>query len=204
MSGFLIPFITIGLLEFGDKTQLMLLMLAAGLENSDTLPTPKNAKKLIFSGALIAFFIVDGVAVLLGSIVTTLIPHYYIKLAGGIFFVGIGVWILKELFSKDDDNEKNSLGMSSESTGSNTVFMASFGTILLAEWGDKTQIAAAMFATRFNGFLVLAGTLCALGALSAMAIWAGGKIGQKISRAVIHSVAGIIFIITGVITVLIR
>jgi putative Ca2+/H+ antiporter (TMEM165/GDT1 family) len=70
--------------------------------------------------------------------------------------------------------------------------------IFLSEWGDKTQIASALFGAEYNPFLVLAGTLSALTLLSVIAIYSGKYIHQRVDRKTISRVSGAAFIIIGV------
>ncbi len=80
----------------------------------------------------------------------------------------------------------------------NTPFLSGFLLVFLTEWGDKTQLAAAVFATQYNPLLVLTGTMIALLLLSLLAIFLGRLIANKIDRALMTKVAGIIFIIIGI------
>jgi len=73
----IIPFITIAFAELGDKTQISILLLSS--------KTKKHLKLLI--GAILAFAIVDGVAIIAGSWITTIIPIYYLKIISAIVFI---------------------------------------------------------------------------------------------------------------------
>ena len=182
IEDFLIPFIVIALAEFGDKTQISLLVLSSKIE--------KRFQLLI--GAIIAFFIVDGIAILFGEWIISIVPLLYIKIISGIIFIIFGIIII---LSKEDDDEGKKYYFKNP-------FLISFSLIFLTEWGDKTQIAAALFATVYNGYLVLIGVLIALSILSIMAIYLGKYISDKFDNEVISKVAGVIFIIIGISSVL--
>jgi len=64
IANVLIPLIVIGLVEFGDKTQLSIFLLSA--------KTKKHLHLLL--GVMLAFLIVDGVAVLIGSRIIDIVP----------------------------------------------------------------------------------------------------------------------------------
>jgi len=49
-------------------------------------------------------------------------------------------------------------------------FYSGFILIFVSEWGDKIQIAAGLFATRYNGLMVLTGVMMALSLLSIIAM----------------------------------
>ncbi len=81
-------------------------------------------------------------------------------------------------------------------------FIVPFITIVLAELGDKTQIAAGLFATKYNGVLVFLGVIFALAILSLLAVYLGKFIMEKLNRRMISYIAGAIFIIIGILAFL--
>lgn len=173
----LIPLITIGLAEFGDKTQLSILLLSS--------KTKKHLHLLL--GIMLAFLVVDGIAVLLGSWITGIIPLIFLKISSGIVFIIFGILILK-------DNEwKNEVKLYSKNS-----FLSGFILIFITEWGDKTQIASGIFATRYNALMVLLGTITALTLLSAMAIYLGKFLSDRVDKKLMEKIAGILFILMGV------
>ncbi len=176
---FIIPFFTIGLAELGDKTQIAILCLA----------TQTRQHLLLFFGTLVAFFITDGIAVVLGNFATNLIPEKYINLAGGIIFIIFGIITL---LNREKEETKCEL---------KNPFLTAFGVVFVSEFGDKTQIAAGIFATKYNPVFVLAGVLCALAILSLMAIFIGRLLTERISRKIISYIAGALFMIIGIIYV---
>ena len=169
--------IAIAIAELGDKTQLSVLLLSS--------KTTKHLQILI--GVLLAFLIVDGVAIAAGSWITTFMPLFYLKIVSGLVFILFGILIL---INKDDGEERTK--------SYKNPFVTSFFLILLTEWGDKTQIAAALFATRFNPLGVLIGSMIALSILSIIAIYFGKLISERISKETINKVAAVIFIIMGI------
>lgn len=179
MLGFLIPFIAIALAELGDKTQISLLLLASR--------HGKNRRALL-AGAMAAFLLVDGAAVAFGALAVEIVPIKWIKTASGILFIIFGILSLK---SENDDDAKH------PSESSPAPFAAAFMAVSLLEWGDKTQIAAALFAAKFHPLTVLAGTLSALAVLSAAAIWLGGIAASKINKKTISRIASGVFIAMG-------
>ena len=135
---------------------------------------------------MLAFLIVDGIAIALGSWITDLIPIRYLKIISGIIFIVLGLLIL---LNKAEESGK--------SKNYHNPFITAFLLILLTEWGDKTQIAAALFATRYNPILVLLGTMVALFILTLIALFFGKLLSEKMPKKLINKVAGIIFIIMG-------
>jgi len=180
-ADFLIPFITIGLAELGDKTQLSILLISSR--------TKKHLQLLL--GVLIAFLIVDGLAVLIGSWVTGMVPVSFLKVSSAIVFIAFGLLKLR-----DDGVE----GRSRLYSGS--PFLSGFIMIAVTEWGDKTQIASGLLATRYSALMVLTGMMTALALLSIMAIWLGKSISRKIGKRTMARIAGVVFILIGILFLL--
>jgi putative Ca2+/H+ antiporter (TMEM165/GDT1 family) len=178
LEDLLIPFVIVGLSEFGDKTQILILLLSTKIEN----------RWQFLAGIMLAFLITDGIAILIGVWVTTIVPIYYLKVISGIIFIIFGLLILvtKEEEIKSKYYYKN-------------PFVLGFVIVFISEWGDKTQIAAGLFATQYNGYLVLLGVMISLTLLSLMAIYLGKYISEKFESKTITHISGILFIVIGVI-----
>lgn len=176
LQDILVPMVAVGLAEIGDKTQLSVLLLSSR--------TTKYAQLLL--GVILAFLLADGIAILAGAWLTSIVPLYLIKLVSGTVFVLFGILMFVR---KNEEGE-------SEAHSRNT-FVSGFYMVFLSEWGDKTQIASALFATEYNPWMVLIGIMTALTILSLMAIYLGRFISGKIDRKMITKVAGVIFILIG-------
>ena len=79
-----------------------------------------------------------------------------------------------------------------------------FGTVFIAELGDKTQLATLLFATDkdVSKWLVFIGASLALVATSALGVIGGSLISQYVSERTLHVIAGVGFILIGVWTLL--
>lgn len=178
MQAVLIPFLTIFLAEFFDKSQLTILLLAS--------KTKKHTSLVL--GALLAFAIVDGIAIFLGAWIATVVPAMAIKLVSSAIFIIFGVLMLRV---KHETAQADLRGRN--------VFFSSFSLVFLSEWGDKTQLAAAAFATRFPPLSVLLGVLLAMTLLSILAVIAGKILVEKVKPDTIRKIAGALFITLGVV-----
>jgi len=110
----------------------------------------------------------------------------YIKIGAGIIFILFGIMTL---LNREEPDEIYDL---------KKPFMSGFIMVLVSEMGDKTQIAAGLFATAFNPILVFVGVMAALITLSVLAIFLGSYIATKINQKVVSTIAGAIFIIIGI------
>lgn len=178
LNDIIIPLIAVGLAEIGDKTQLSVLLLS----------TRTREYAQLLAGIMLAFLLADGFAILVGSWVTNVIPLHLVKLISGAVFILFGVMILRG----DREAEEVESPLSSRS-----VFLSGFSMIFLSEWGDKTQIASALFAAEYDPLMVLIGVMTALLVLSAMAIYLGKLLSSRIDRRQVTRVAGVAFLLIG-------
>jgi len=74
-----------------------------------------------------------------------------------------------------------------------------FGTVFLAELGDKTQLATLLFAADkdVSKWLVFLGASAALIATSALGVLGGTLVSQYVSERALHTIAGVGFIVIG-------
>ncbi|MFD1930865.1 MULTISPECIES: TMEM165/GDT1 family protein [Nonomuraea] len=74
------------------------------------------------------------------------------------------------------------------------AFWISLGVIFVAELGDKSQLMAMTFATRFKPWPVLAGITIATTAVHLVSVAVGGLIGDALPTTAISIVAGLAFL----------
>ncbi|MFZ3149428.1 MAG: TMEM165/GDT1 family protein [Methanothrix sp.] len=177
MDEIIIPLLAVGLAEMGDKTQLSILLLSSR--------TREYFRLLL--GVMLAFLLADGIAILVGSWAVNVIPVHLVKLASGLVFILFGILTL--LGDQDEEAECN--------LSAKRAFVSGFSMIFLSEWGDKTQIASALFATEYNPRMVFIGVMIALLILSVMAVFLGKYISGRIDRRVITRVGGVVFLLIG-------
>ena len=176
LQDFIVPFMAVGLAELGDKTQLAVLCLAG---------KTKQYFQLIF-GVMLAFILTDGLAVVFGDFISKNIPVNYIKIISGVVFILFG--IISIINSKEEE-AKCEL---------KKPFVSGFSLVFFAEMGDKTQIASALFATKYNPLIVFISIISVLGLLSVLACALGKYILAKVNRKLISRISGLLYIIIGV------
>ncbi|MEZ5407792.1 MAG: TMEM165/GDT1 family protein [Acidimicrobiales bacterium] len=74
------------------------------------------------------------------------------------------------------------------------AFLLSFGVIFVAELGDKSQLMALAFATRYKPAPILIGITIATGVVHAFSVLVGAVIGARLPTTAITLVAGIAFL----------
>lgn len=134
-----------------------------------------------------AFSITTGLAIILGNFISTVVPMEYVSISAGLLFILFGLLML---VSKEDEETNVNPEL-------NNPFLTGFGLILVAEMGDKTQIATAVFATQYDPYLVFIGVILALFIMTMIAIYIGQFIMDRIRTSIISKAAGILFILIG-------
>jgi putative Ca2+/H+ antiporter (TMEM165/GDT1 family) len=83
------------------------------------------------------------------------------------------------------------------------LFATVFGTIFLAELGDKTQLATLLFASKTpaNLYTVFLGASLALIATTVIGVAAGGLVSQYVDQKYLSYAAGVGFMLVGIWTV---
>ena len=182
MEAFINTAVVVGLGEMGDKTQVLALLLAVRYRRS--LP--------ILAGIFIATLLTMGVTALLGTTLSSLIPPATLRWVLAAMFVGVAVWTLIPEEDDDDDDE-------APVRSSTSLVVTAFITFVLAELGDKSQIATLIMAATYGSFgSVMAGaTLGEMIAISP-AVLLGKTTAQWLSLRWIRIAAASLFAAMGV------
>ena len=153
-------FAVILLAELPDKTALASLILGS-----------RYRPGYVFAGVAAAFTVHVGLAIAAGSLLT-LLPHRPLEFVVAALFACGAVLLLRGRPEKSDDEQVQVFG---REPGFWRVAWMSFGVILVAEFGDLTQVATATLAARYHDPLsVGTGAVLALWSVAAVAI-AGGR-----------------------------
>jgi putative Ca2+/H+ antiporter (TMEM165/GDT1 family) len=169
----------VALAEIGDKTQLLAFMLAARFRK----PLP------IIFGIFVATVLNHGLAGAFGAWVTSFFSAEVLRLALGISFIGMAVWVL--IPDKIDDAEATLTRFG--------VFGTTLVTFFLAEIGDKTQIATVALAAQYQAFiLVVLGTTLGMMLANVPAVLLGERVANKIPVRLVHAIAAAIFAALGI------
>lgn len=169
------------LAELPDKTAL------AGL----VLGTRYRAS-YVFAGVAAAFALHVALAVAAGSVLT-LLPQQIVHALTGVLFLG-GAAVL--LMKKDEDEEEV---RRPENQSFWKVAGAGFMLILVAEFGDLTQIMTANLAARYDDPLSVGlGAVLALWAVAGLGIVGGRALMKRVPLKLITQVAAVLMLTLGV------
>jgi putative Ca2+/H+ antiporter (TMEM165/GDT1 family) len=175
-------FAAAGLAEFGDRTQLLVIALAARYGRPGqvlagvAVAAPANALIAAFGGTL-----VNGIITLRAISLLVAVALLYPGVAGLI-----------------PQNTKSDTAMGS--TWRTGAFLTTAVCFFLLEFGDKTQFVAFAIAAQFDSLALAAGG-AALGVLAANvpAALLGNRAGDVLRLALVRRIAAILFLIAGVI-----
>ncbi|MFA3874123.1 TMEM165/GDT1 family protein [Streptomyces sp. MMCC 100] len=169
------------LAELPDKTAL------AGL----VLGTRYRAS-YVFAGVAAAFLLHVVLAVAAGSVLT-LLPQQIVHAVTGVLFLG-GAAVL--LMKKDDEDEEI---RKPEDQSFWKVAGAGFMLILVAEFGDLTQIMTANLAARYDDPLSVGlGAVLALWAVAGLGIIGGKALMKRVPLGLITKIAAVLMLGLGV------
>ena len=169
--------------EMGDKTQLMLVALTSRFKLRD-----------IIIGTAAAILVLNGLAVLLGGLVSEIIPTWLIRLVAASAFLFFAITSLKG----DDDEEE-----AKEENVSRFAPLTVFCTFFVAELGDKTQLTAITFgANEGMNAAVTVWLACSIGLFAAdiLGMLIGYLLKSKTPDGMLNTLAFFIFAIFGNIT----
>ncbi|MEM7141787.1 MAG: TMEM165/GDT1 family protein [Actinomycetota bacterium] len=77
--------------------------------------------------------------------------------------------------------------------------LTAFGVVFLAELGDKTQLAAAGFATRNRALPVALGVVVGYVLVSSLSAALGGLAGAALPKRAVNIAAGVLFVVAGIV-----
>ena len=167
--------------ELPDKTALASLILGSRYRPS-----------WVFAGIAAAFTVHVGLAIAAGSLLG-LLPHRPLEIIVAVLFAIGAVLLLRGRPGDDDDDQMEVRG---KEPGFWRVAGTGFTVILVAEFGDLTQIATATLAARYHGDVasVAIGATLALWAVGGLAIVGGRGLLKLIPLVWISRIAGVLML----------
>jgi putative Ca2+/H+ antiporter (TMEM165/GDT1 family) len=139
MQSYIVSTLLVALAEMGDRTQLLAIMLASRYRR----PVP------ILAGILVATLANHTLAALAGFYLSSLLKAAWFKYAIAASFIAMALWAL--IPDKEDEDEEARAGR--RRLG---VFLTTAVSFFIVEIGDKTQIATAALAARYQDVLIVA------------------------------------------------
>lgn len=177
IESFILALVTVSATELADKTMLVALCFGAEQES--------NGRILV--AVISALMVSTFVTTLLGSGLRAIIPIDWLVYVSGALFILLGI---HSIFLRDDDEETT--------CSSDAKLGAMFSTVLVSELGDKSQLAILALAVNSSfPFAVFAGAIIAFIIVTVLSIGIGSTLGTFSKKSTIHKIAGVIFIVIG-------
>jgi putative Ca2+/H+ antiporter (TMEM165/GDT1 family) len=187
LQHFVVTFSAIFLAELPDKTMIATLLLS----------THFHRRLPVWFGVTLGYAVHVLLAVIFGTALSQL-PKTPIHVVVGLLFLTGGVMTWRAGSSADhDETAKWSASMSNA-----RVVWTAASVILVAEFGDLTQLATAGFAARFDDPIAVGfGSIAALSSVSGLAVLAGGWLQKKVPLNKIQRAAAVLFVLIGIVTI---
>ena len=181
----LISLATVGVAELGDKTQLLVLMLARRFRRPVAVGL----------GLVAALALSNVVAALFGRGIDALLPDTLLAwLVGGLFIV-IGVWT-----ALGDDEQDAAPPVSGR-----RAFASVFGVFLLAELGDKSQLTTVgLSASLADWWVVALGATLGATLVNLPVIWIGHAMQSRWLASIFRWGGAGLFVVIGAAVILAR
>jgi putative Ca2+/H+ antiporter (TMEM165/GDT1 family) len=179
MEAFLISLSTVALAEIGDRTQLLSLLLITRFRR----PWP------ILAGVLCASLLSHAAASIVGVWVGARLNPTILDAAVGASMIAMALWMLKPDSAPDEETTRQRGGL----------FLATTVAFLVAEIGDKTQLATLALAAGYHNLLaIIAGSTCGMMLANAPVIFIGKLFANRLPMRTIHYVTCALMIVVGV------
>lgn len=150
----------------------------------------------VWLGASAAFIVHVVIAVTLGSLFVTFLPHRLVQAVVALLFL-VGAWFaFREGEEEEEEIEAEADDIvERESRGHHRTVITAFLVIFVAEWGDLTQILTANLAAHYHDPLsVGVGSALALISVAGIAVLAGRFL-TRLPIKLVRRVTGVILLI---------
>ncbi|XP_050668204.1 transmembrane protein 165 isoform X1 [Leptidea sinapis] len=210
-QGFLASLSVVIVSELGDKTFFIAAIMAM-----------KHPRVIVFAGAISALVFMTVLSAAFGW-VATVIPRVYTHYISAALFAIFGLKMLRdgwkmdpnegqeeleevqsELKRREDQEDKEeTVDMLEQGQAENRrkkrnailkVLLQAASLTFLAEWGDRSQLATVVLATREDVFGVVVGGSLGHALCTGLAVIGGRMVAQKISVRTVTIIGGIVFL----------
>jgi putative Ca2+/H+ antiporter (TMEM165/GDT1 family) len=177
VDALLTTFLAAALAEFGDKTQLLVIILAARFNK------PAAVIAAVAVAALANTLIASAGGVLINGVIT--LRAISVGVAFALILAGMGNFIRQK---------RPDMGL----TWKTGAFLTTTGCFFLLEFGDKTQFVTAMLAAQYDSFALAAlGAAAGVVAANIPAAVLGAKAEAVMPLKAIRVGTGILFLLAG-------
>jgi Ca2+/H+ antiporter, TMEM165/GDT1 family len=166
--------------ELGDKTQLVALGFGA-----------RHRLAPVLAGVVVAYAACNLLSVVIGGLLGAALPTRGIGLVGGVLFLGLAAWNLR-----NDDDEDPEAG---SERAARAVFASVATSMFLAELGDKTMLATATLAAQDDPVLVWIGATVGIVASGTLGVLLGRAFGARLPARATRIGSSVLFAVFGLV-----
>jgi putative Ca2+/H+ antiporter (TMEM165/GDT1 family) len=200
LTAFTAGLVLITISELGDKTFFIAVILSM-----------QHPRRVVFAGVTAALAVMTILSVIFGQLLSALTQgsKTYVHYAEIVLFIAFGLKLLYDAskMSVASDTEvieeaKEAVEKAKLDSQQKTlwsILLESFVLTLIAEWGDRTQIATIALAASHNPIGITVGAILGHAICAAIAVIGGRLIAGKISERQITFIGGLLFIIFGIV-----
>ena len=178
---------TLFVAELTDKDALLLVAVST-----------KVKPRLAFLAGATSFLITTTIIVAAGSLIVTVVPVEWVRLAGGVVMLGYGLWEARGLVGeKAVESQESRIARSGSSW---KVFLALVGSLAILDLaGDATEVLTIVLVAQYRAPLFVFSAVCA-GLVSAAALETalGNRLGRLLTPRRIQMGSALIFVSLGV------
>jgi len=174
---------TLFVAELTDKDALLILAFATRMK-----PT-----KVFFAGS-VAFVFTTAVIVSFGSLLITVVPVLWVRLAGGAVMFGYGAFLVTRVVRNGPDEETTPAG-----GARGRSFLAMVGSLALLDLaGDATEVLIVVFLARYSDWLLVFSGAC-VGLVAAVAVETalGNTLGRVLTKRRLLYLSAAVFLALG-------
>jgi Ca2+/H+ antiporter, TMEM165/GDT1 family len=182
------PVIFLG--ELPDKTMFASLVLST-----------KGRPLAVWLGAAAAFAVHVAIAVSIGVALFTILPRQAVDAVVAVIFVAGAGLTIREARNERKHADREERLADQTAPGHRRTVLTAFIVVFIAEWGDLTQVLTANLAARLHSpFSVATGSVLALWAVAALAVFGGRGLLRWVNVVTIRIVTAVILTGLGIAT----
>jgi Ca2+/H+ antiporter, TMEM165/GDT1 family len=186
--------------ELGDKTFFISLCLAM-----------RYPRRWVFIGSMAALIAMTLISVLMGQVLS-LLPAQITRMSVISLFIFFGIKLLWDAYKMspaqgiacESEAEQAAIATVNDvnlnQAGVFGILSKTAVMTFLAEWGDRTQIATASLAAKYNVFGVTAGAVMGHAICALIAVIGGKFIAGRLSERLVTAIGGGLFLIFAIVT----
>ena len=172
--------------ELTDKDAFLLIAVSA-----------KMKARIAYAAGATSFDLTTALFVSVGSILVTVVPVTWIRVAGGVVMLGYGAWEARGVVgSRTVEEEESRIARSGGGLRAYLALVASLAFLDIA--GDATEVLTIVLVSRYSDLLfVFLAVITGLIAATALETALGNRLGRVLTPSKLRVVSAVVFLALG-------